>query len=60
MCQTAIFDPAGIAGIAYWYALYPVHRLVFGGMLRGIERAIKAADAGAGPGSQRSVTRTVA
>jgi uncharacterized protein YbjT (DUF2867 family) len=34
--QTALFDPAGLMGLAYWYALYPVHRLVFGGMLRGI------------------------
>ncbi len=34
--QTAIFDASGLAGLAYWYALYPVHRLVFGGMLQGI------------------------
>jgi uncharacterized protein YbjT (DUF2867 family) len=34
--QTAIFDPHGLAGFAYWYALYPVHRLIFEGMLRGI------------------------
>lgn len=37
--QTAIFDPVGLAGQAYWYALYPVHHLVFNGMLRGIVRA---------------------
>ncbi len=37
--QTAIFDPVGLFGRAYWYALYPVHQLVFGGMLRGIARA---------------------
>jgi uncharacterized protein YbjT (DUF2867 family) len=37
--QTAIFDPVGLAGRAYWYALYPLHHLVFGGMLRGIARA---------------------
>ena len=34
--QTALFDPVGLLGLAYWYALYPVHRFVFGGMLRGI------------------------
>jgi len=34
--QTAIFDPVGLLGLAYWYALYPVHQLVFGGMLRRI------------------------
>jgi uncharacterized protein YbjT (DUF2867 family) len=38
--QTTIFDPAGYVGIAYWYALDPVHRRVFGGMLHGIRGAI--------------------
>lgn len=37
--QTAIFDPLGLAGLLYWYALYPLHRLVFSGMLRGIAAA---------------------
>jgi len=37
--QTAIFDPVGLLGRAYWYALFPLHQLVFGGMLRGIARA---------------------
>jgi hypothetical protein len=38
--QTAIFDPAGTVGKLYWYALFPIHGYVFGGMLRGIaERA---------------------
>lgn len=37
--QTAIFDPVGVGGRAYWYALYPLHHLVFGGMLRGIAQA---------------------
>ena len=34
--QTAIFDPLGFLGLIYWYALYPLHQLVFAGMLRGI------------------------
>jgi len=38
--QTAIFDPAGIVGAAYWYALYPIHRMVFEGMLRGIRARV--------------------
>ena len=38
--QTAIFDPLGLAGLLYWYALYPIHRLVFAGMLRGIAAAV--------------------
>ena len=34
--QTAIFDPVGLAGLAYWYSLYPIHALIFRGMLRRI------------------------
>ena len=34
--QTAIFDPIGFLGLFYWYALYPLHQLVFSGMLHGI------------------------
>jgi hypothetical protein len=37
--QTSIFDPVGLAGLLYWYALYPVHGFVFRGMLAGIARA---------------------
>ncbi|HOC31870.1 MAG TPA: DUF2867 domain-containing protein, partial [Armatimonadota bacterium] len=37
--QTAIFDPVGLLGLAYWYSLYPVHQFVFTGMLKGIARA---------------------
>jgi uncharacterized protein YbjT (DUF2867 family) len=36
--QTAIFDPLGLFGLIYWYALYPIHQLIFAGMLRGIAR----------------------
>jgi hypothetical protein len=37
--QTAIFDPLGLLGLVYWYALYPVHRMIFAGMLKAIARA---------------------
>jgi Protein of unknown function (DUF2867) len=37
--QTAIFDPIGLAGLAYWYILYPVHRLIFAKMLQRIAEA---------------------
>ena len=37
--QTAIFEPRGLAGLAYWYALYPVHGVIFGRMLRAIAAA---------------------
>jgi uncharacterized protein YbjT (DUF2867 family) len=36
--QTAIFDPLGLSGLLYWYLMYPFHKLVFAGMLRGICR----------------------
>jgi uncharacterized protein YbjT (DUF2867 family) len=36
--QTAIFDPLGLSGVAYWYGIYPLHRMVFRGMLRGIAK----------------------
>jgi hypothetical protein len=29
--QTAIFDPVGLAGLAYWHGLFPLHALVFRG-----------------------------
>jgi len=37
--QTALFDPLGLWGLAYWYGVWPLHQLVFAGMLRGIARA---------------------
>ena len=36
--QTAEFEPLGLAGLAYWYALYPLHRLLFERMLGRIAR----------------------
>jgi len=40
--QTAIFDPAGVLGPLYWYGIYPLHGIVFKGMLDGIEEAARA------------------
>jgi uncharacterized protein YbjT (DUF2867 family) len=37
--QTAIFDPLGLAGRLYWYALLPIHAFMFRGMLRRIAEA---------------------
>lgn len=36
--QSAVFDPVGVLGKAYWYSLYPLHHLVFGGLLRQLAR----------------------
>ena len=37
--QTAIFDPIGLPGLVYWYSVYPLHALVFRGMLKNIAKA---------------------
>lgn len=34
--QTAVFDPAGLLGLGYWYAIYPLHSAIFSGMLSNI------------------------
>jgi uncharacterized protein YbjT (DUF2867 family) len=36
--QTAYFEPKGLLGLAYWYALVPVHPAIFRGMLRELGR----------------------
>jgi hypothetical protein len=42
--QTAMFDPLGLAGLAYWYLVWPLHQMVFAGMLRGVARAAERND----------------
>jgi uncharacterized protein YbjT (DUF2867 family) len=43
--QTAVFEPAGLFGLAYWYGLLPVHAAIFEGMLRKIaQRACSGRD----------------
>lgn len=36
--QTAIFDPVGLPGLVYWYSIFPLHEMIFRGMLRAIAR----------------------
>jgi uncharacterized protein YbjT (DUF2867 family) len=43
--QTATFDPLGLRGLAYWYGVWPLHQLVFAGMLRGLAKAARKSDA---------------
>jgi hypothetical protein len=38
LLMRAIFEPRGLAGLAYWYALYPIHKWVFSGMAEAIRR----------------------
>ena len=42
--QTALFDPVGLFGLAYWYLLYPLHQLVFNGMVRQLAKAVNRPD----------------
>lgn len=35
--QTALFEPSGLPGTAYWYSLLPAHGLIFPSMLKQIE-----------------------
>jgi hypothetical protein len=51
LIQTARFKPQGLLGFAYWYAVMPLHGLVFDGMLRGIRRAAERDRRGAGRGN---------
>jgi hypothetical protein len=52
LVQTASFAPRGLAGLAYWYALYPVHKAVFSGMIAALaDEAGRPAPASGGQGS---------
>lgn len=45
--QTATFDPLGLWGLAYWYGVWPLHQLVFAGMLRNLARSAETSGAAA-------------
>lgn len=48
LTQTARFLPRGLFGLLYWYAVLPLHGIVFKGMLRGIGDAAES-DLDGGP-----------
>lgn len=48
LVQTARFWPRGLLGLAYWYAVLPLHAIVFDGMIRGVRRVSLDLVAGAG------------
>ncbi len=52
--QTAVFDPRGLTGRLYWYGLYPLHRIIFRGMLKGIAERARAAGGSAAKFTARS------
>jgi uncharacterized protein YbjT (DUF2867 family) len=43
LVQTAFFEPRGLAGLAYWYGLSPVHPTIFRGMVRQLASRAAAA-----------------
>ncbi len=51
LVQTAFFAPKGLAGLAYWYLLAPVHKAIFSGMIAAL--AAEAGRSGARRGTSR-------
>ncbi len=49
LVQTAFFEPKGLPGLAYWYLLYPVHGVIFRGMVRVLAERAKRAGGGTPP-----------
>jgi len=42
LVQTAYFAPKGLAGLAYWYLLYPIHSVIFSSLAERIARRAEA------------------
>ncbi len=43
LVQRALFEPRGLSGALYWYALYPIHRVIFSDMVRALAQRAEAA-----------------
>ena len=55
--QTAQFEPHGLVGLLYWYCLWPVHEVMFRGMMRSIASA--ALCQAMSSGTEQSVQQSV-
>jgi hypothetical protein len=42
LIQTAFFAPKGLFGFLYWYGLYPIHSLIFSGLIRRLKATIES------------------
>jgi hypothetical protein len=42
LVQTAFFASKGLFGLLYWYALYPIHNLIFSGLIRKLAQRAEA------------------
>jgi len=40
--QTAFFEPKGLPGLVYWYALYPIHGWMFSRLIRKVVEKAEA------------------
>ena len=49
LSQTAIFAPKGLSGLLYWYGLYPIHGLIFSGLINQIDGRAVALQRGEAP-----------
>jgi uncharacterized protein YbjT (DUF2867 family) len=38
LVQTALFEPKGVPGFLYWYAMVPAHLFIFGSMVKAVAR----------------------
>ncbi len=36
--QSAFFEPKGLFGVLYWYSIYFLHKIIFGGMINDIKK----------------------
>jgi len=63
LIQTAKFQPRGLLGLLYWFAVLPLHGVVFNGMLRGIKRQAEkeaGSDGASGAAESQASSRPVA
>ena len=58
LAQIARFQPRGLLGILYWFAVMPLHGYVFRSMLRGIREAAEAGVAESKNGEPRESSAT--
>ena len=42
LVQSALFAPRGLAGFLYWYSLYPIHGIIFSGLIRALKKQAEA------------------
>ena len=42
LVQSAYFAPKGLFGLLYWYILYPLHGLIFSGLIKEVKKLTEA------------------